>query len=326
MTDASAPSRPFAHPADLHVIAVFFNFNRFKAPVANFRRFAAHMAELGVTLHIVELVTGKTPFQVTEGDNPHHVRLTTRTEFFQKENLINIGVRNALRLYPGAEYFAWVDADIRFFNPDVVSDTIHALERKPVAQMWSFAIDLDPHGHPLHFRGQNADAARSFGWCYANQASFEKGYGGAVWHCGYAWAARRDTLEAMGGLYEHDIVGATDYHMAWSFVGKPTHGIHGQCTPAFKADALAWCRRACDVVQGNLGVVDGLIHHHWHGRKADRRYVERWKILVDNEYDPALDLTRDLLGQLHLTGRKPKLLRDIAEYMRARNEDANTVA
>lgn len=332
MTDAPAPSlrhyragqEAFEAPASLHVMVAFFNFNRYRKPVENFHAFERHMRELGVTLHVGELVVGNSPFQVTDADNPRHVQLRTRSEFFQKENILNLVFRNAARLHPEAQKFAWIDTDVRFFNPQVVGDTLYALERFPVVQMWSYGADLDPKGHPLEFPNQGTNVARSFAWCWVNHVDFTRGYGGAVWHTGYAWAATRATLEALGGFYDRTIIGAADYHMAWAFIGRPERGIHGEASEGYKADAMAWCDRAARVVDGNLGVIDGLIHHAWHGRKINRRYVGRWEILIANGFDPARDLRYDVHGLLHLTDANPKLRRDIRDYLALRNDDDNT--
>lgn len=314
--------------ADLHVVAVFFNFHRFKTPVRNFQRFAKHMADLGVTLHVVELVLRDTPFEVTSADNPRHTRLRTQTEFFQKENLINIGVDRLTQLYPEWRYMAWVDADVEFFNRQVAQDTIYALNRHPVVQMWSRACDLGPDHVPIEFKvpgGRQAIVA-SFAECYQRDEKRIPALYGVMWHPGYAWAMRRETYEALGGLYENTILGAADHHMAWAFVGRPSQGIHGAASQGYQQDAMAWCARASDVVAGDLGCVPGLIHHHWHGRKEARKYVERWSILVDNGYDPALDLRREPDGLLKLTDRSPELRDGIRDYMLQRNDDANTYA
>lgn len=321
----------FSDPASLHVVAVFFNFNRFKRPAANFLAFAEHMeADHGVTLHRVELVEGSSPFQVTKANNPLHTQLHTCSEFFQKENLINIGLRSAMRLFPDAQHFAWIDADLQFFNPNLVGQTHLALERSPVVQLWSFAVDLDPRGHPLEAPGQgglgaHSYAKRSFAWCWVNHIDHVDGYANAVWHTGYAWAATRWAIEAMGGLYEHSVVGSADHQMAWAWIGND-RGIDGRASAAYKADQKTWNDRAFKAIGGRVGCVDGLVHHAWHGRKIDRRYVERLSIIVANRFDPALDLRTDFHGLLHLTGRNPKLARDLRAYMAARNEDANTAA
>ena len=70
----------------------------------------------------------------------------------------------------------------------------------------------------------------------------------------------------------------------------------------------------------------GLIHHHWHCRKANRKYVERWSILVDNGFDPALDLRCEPSGLLKLTKRSRGLRDGIRDYFEQRNDDANTLA
>lgn len=317
------------NPADLHVVSVFFNFNRRANPVANFRRFRQHMADLGVTLHVAELVNGDLPFEVTSPLDPHDLQLRSPDEFFIKENLADIALRHVVQTYPGAKYLALVDGDVEFFNRDVAAQTIVALNRFDVAQMWAMACDLGPDGHPMVFPGPDgAQVSRSFGYCYVNRAAptnVTKRYG-YEWHPGYAWAFRREAWERCGGLYEHCIVGSADLHMAWAWVGKIGWGVDPAASPAFQADVRAWCERAAQVVGGNLGYVDGLVHHHWHGRKTDRRYVSRWAALIDNGFDPALDLTRDVHGLLHLSGRNPKLRDDLRAYMRGRNEDANTLA
>jgi hypothetical protein len=93
-------------------------------------------------------------------------------------------------------------------------------------------------------------------------------------------------------------------------------------TPAFKAHLRNGQDRTERYIRRNVGYVDGLLAHHWHGRKADRRYRDRWKILVDNNYDPDLDLKRDAQGLYQLTDRCIKLRDDLRSYFRSRNEDS----
>jgi len=315
-------------PSELHVIAVFFNHNRRVNPRLNFERFRNHIQDLGATLHIVELVRGKLDFEVTESNNPYHTQLRTKSEFFQKENLVDIGFKNAIRLHPELEYLAWIDADIQFFNPNIIMDTLDQLNRYDVVQMWSMSCDLGPDTHPMTYPGpDSAQVARSFGYCYVNQLdlpSNTKRYG-YEYHTGYAWAIRREIWEQIDGLYEHSIVGSADNHMAWAFIGKIGWGMEKGVTGPFQEDVTKWCKNAAKIVNGNLGYVDGLIHHHWHGAKQDRGYIKRWTVLIDNEYDPNLDLFKDIHGLLHLTNRNPKLQFDLRTYMRSRNDDRNVL-
>lgn len=316
-------------PANLHVIAVFFNFNLSKNLTANFKRFIKHMEALGVTLHIAELVRGNLPFEIIDPDNPHHIGFRTESEFFQKENLANLAAKNAIRRYPDLEYLALIDADVQFHSPTVITDTLKQLNRYDVVSMWSMACDLGPDGHPMVYPGPDkAQVSKSFGFCHVNghelpHVTKKWGY---EWHPGYAWAIRRQTWEMIEGWYDRSIIGSGDTHMSWAFLGKIGWGLVDNTPQAFREDVERWSRRAAAVVNGNLGYVDGLIHHFWHGRKVDRRYMDRWALVIDNNYDPNLDLWTDHEGLYHLTNRTPKFRFDLRAYMRARNDDANTLA
>jgi hypothetical protein len=325
---APGPSADVGNPANLHVIAPYFNFYQRANVRRNYQRYAAHIEELGATLHRVELVLGALAFEVTEGNNPLHTQLRTMSEFFQKENLINIGKANAVRHFPNLQYLAWPDADVTFLNPDIVRDTMIQLNRHPVVQMWAFASPLDPDNNPLEYdTEERSTVGKSFGYCYVHgmpmtQVTQRWGW---EWHTGYAWAMRRSVWDAIGGLYEHAIIGSADNHMAWAFAGKSGWGLDPKSPHDYQEDCRAWCDKVIPIVGRDVGYVDGMLLHHWHGRRSDRRYVERNDVVVKNGYDPSLDLYKDAHGLLHLTNRKPGLLFDIRAYMRSRNDDANTV-
>jgi hypothetical protein len=72
----------------------------------------------------------------------------------------------------------------------------------------------------------------------------------------------------------------------------------------------------------HIGYVNGNIIHYWHGKKANRRYHERWSILVNNNYNPITDIKRDWQGIITLNDNKSKLKRDIQNYFILRNEDS----
>jgi hypothetical protein len=42
--------------------------------------------------------------------------------------------------------------------------------------------------------------------------------------------------------------------------------------------------------------VPGLITHHWHGDKMNRKYRERWDIFKCTQFDPTQDLVRGADG------------------------------
>lgn len=110
--------------------------------------------------------------------------------------------------------------------------------------------------------------------------------------------------------------------MAWAAIGDVDASVHGKMRDSFKRRCHEWQSRACHVTHGDdLGFVKGRIEHFFHGPKAGRKYRERWQILIDNEFDPDGDLAYDSSGLLYVVN-KPRLLSDIRDYFRSRNEDS----
>jgi hypothetical protein len=152
------------------------------------------------------------------------------------------------------------------------------------------------------------------------------GYPGAP---GLAWAMRREAWDQLGGLIDYCILGAGDWYMAHALTGqasrivRPDQGRLGEKILEWQARAASaiWQGRP---VQGNLGVMRGVVLHYWHGPKTNRLYQSREKILVANQYNPDLDLLVDTQGLYQVTNRKPQLRRDLQWYWSQRNEDALT--
>ena len=148
---------------------------------------------------------GGRPFEVTVPNNPNHLQLRTNFELWHKENALNLLISNALRTYPGAKYFAWVDADVQFVRPDWAQETLHQLQHFHVVQMWSMCQDLSA-GHEVI--GYEDGGEQLPGMVYQHIQSGMYGkyapidpnnpYGSGTGrrshpgHSGYAWAATPD--------------------------------------------------------------------------------------------------------------------------------------
>lgn len=72
---------------------------------------------------------------------------------------------------------------------------------------------------------------------------------------------------------------------------------------------------------GNVGQLDGVLHHLWHGHRADRRYGERHLGLAAHDFDPARDITRGADGAWRWSGGRPALESFVRDYFTARRED-----
>jgi len=117
------------------------------------------------------------------------------------------------------------------------------------------------------------------------------------------------------------MLGANDHHMARALLGDVKRSVNQNMNIGFKRALELWQEHALELKR-NVGYVPGTIFHHWHGPKKNRRYLDRWKILVEHEYDPATDIKRDFQGLYQLTGNKPELRDDLRAYFRQRNEDS----
>lgn len=294
----------------LYVVTAISNPASYASRYRLYREFARRVEQSGATLLTVEAAFGNRPHEVTTASCRWNLQLRTRHELWHKENMLNLAVA---RLPGDWEYVAWIDADIAFARPDWVKETVEQLQHHPVVQLFSKVQTLSPNFEPIESRGSFAS---QFLECGAAAGRFEHG------HSGYAWATRRDTFDALGGLIDYSILGGADKQMATAFVGRVKDSYDPKISPAYKHELSRWEERAVRHVRGNVGVVQGLINHYWHGRHSDRRYVQRWDILVENKFNPNVDLKRDWQGLWQLTDRSPSLRDGLVRYFRQRNEDS----
>ena len=300
----------------LHVVAVVSNPARYHSRYRLFREFANAMATTPNTmLHVVELAFGDRHHEVTGKDcpTPSQLQLRSDRELWHKENMINLGVRHLLPT--NWRYMAWIDADVHFQNKNWALETIHQLQHYPVVQPWSECVDMGPHGNGMQmFRSFCSFVQRG------KQIQSHPGEYYEYAHSGFAWACTRRFWENVGGLIDWAVLGSGDHHMAWGLINQIHKSVHQSMSGAFKRRANEWQANAYRETNGHVACVPGLLHHQWHGKKAARKYRERWQILIDNKFDPDTDLRRDAQGLLYIAG-KPHLENDIREYMRGRNED-----
>jgi hypothetical protein len=298
---------------NLWVVSVISNPVRFRSRYALYRDFAERVRKAGANLLTVELALGGRHFEVTNCGHERHIQLRGRDEIWHKENLINLGVQC---LPDSWEYVAWLDADIEFVRPDWVSEIVHQLQHYKVLQVFRDAIDLGPEGQYLQKHN-------GFAWSYVTgQPKGGKGYGYPHWHPGFGWACDRETFDDLGGLFDVGILGSGDHHMAWALAGHVLENAPSFISAGYKRSLKVWQDRASARVRQDFGFMPGTILHHWHGKKADRRYGDRWAILQKHGYDPDFDIQRDWQGVYQLSEKGLRMRNDIRSYFRARNEDS----
>ena len=295
----------------LHVIAVISNPFLFARRYILMKEFINRIQqeETGVVLYVVELAYGNQKHLITDKKKKHHLQLRTETPIWHKENMVNLGVKYLLP--KGWKAFAWIDADIEFENVSWASDTLKVLNGcKDIVQLFSHAVDMN--------RSESSMSVfNSAGYQYTKGLPFSS-KSPNLWHPGYAWAMTRKAYEKIGGLYENAILGSGDNIMMLSLLNNGLRGINEESHENYKESILEFQNKMKTL---RFGYIPGVIRHHYHGSKMNRRYHSRWQVLLNHTYEPAF-VKRDSIGVLVPTELFPQGLKDdIMEYFKERKED-----
>ena len=301
----------------LWVITVVSNPQRYKSRYELYHRFKVGVERVGANLITVELALGDRCFELTDRDNPRHVQLRTMDELWHKENMQNLG---AERVPPDCKYLMFCDADIEFVRHDWPEEVVQQLQHYKVVQPFQSVIDLGPNGEALKIMDGFV-----YSWVNNAPAPFSYGGSGPFWHPGFSTAYRIDSFSDLGGLVDWAILGSADFHMWWALIGKTREKLASKVSSAYRKHLLIWEDRALSAIRKNIGYMPGTIYHHWHGKKVNRRYEDRYQILYRHNYDPELDIQDDWQGLKRFSNRGDRMRNDIRAYFAQRNEDDITL-
>jgi hypothetical protein len=291
-------------PDVLYVVLPYFNYCGFKRRQELFIKFVHEIQNVkGVRIVVSELVG---PAPLPKLPVWKHVKNRSDTPVWMKEKLINVGIKN---LPEDWKYVAWIDADITFLNPDWVQDTIDALQTNDIVQMFRTAVNLGPNNEAIKID-------KGFGYMHADSGTpYVKTDKYGYWHPGYAWACTRKAFRKMGSsLLDWAILGSGDRHMAMAWIGRVLDSCPGTIHRNYKIMLMEY-QHNCQKFK--LSYVPGTILHHWHGRFEDRKYRERWDVLVKHAFDPITDVTMSL----RLTPAGKRMEKDLKAYFEGRRED-----
>lgn len=303
-----APPRtsPPSVAGDLAALTCYFNPCGYRSRRAHYERFAQGLASQGVPLFTAELAFDDRPFVL---NGPAGVqRFRSRHVLWHKERLLNLLVRSLPERY---DKIAWIDADLLFDNPDWPALAAATLERVPVAQLFDRAVHLGPDDAPQW-------SVRGVAWGHRHRPRTARDFG--RYHPGFAWAARRELLEAHG-LLDHHVLGGADSVMACAMFGWWTHSMLAGLHPALRERTLDWARSFWRDVRGQVDHVPGRVRHLWHGERGDRRYNERREWLARFEFDPWFHLCDGAAGLWEWRETAAPLADRVRRYFHERRED-----
>jgi hypothetical protein len=272
----------------LAIITSYFNPNRCKYRLKNYKKFKEHIDKAGVDLFTIELATGNNEFEL-KSKNVKRVR--GNSLMFQKERMLNVLIEELPEKYDSV---CWIDCDIIYLQNDWPDRIEESLKQHLVTQPYQYAVSLPESNLSLIneativcFNCFGSSLIRRSFSSYRNKTNLRNFHDG---HVGYVWAARRDFLQKHK-LYDPIITGCGDLFMAMAFFGFPDwiekFEIIGDKT---ESNFFEWAFAVSEDVKDNVGYTDDLIMHLWHGDLEKRNYLSSSQCLKSCDFDPNLDL------------------------------------
>jgi len=248
-----------------------------------------------------------------------HLKFKLKNVLWVKENLINLAIDDT----PEAEYIAWSDRDIMFLNPMWVEQTIDKLKTNDIVQPWAEVIHLNQR-HELELIKK--ETKQNF-YSFASRsivARFMKKEHSCGASSGQIWAMTRDFYNRIGKINDIEIIGGADSIIAnYCVLQDDTYEKNLNTRDTISCKRI-W-KKYKTLFQGcNCDYVSGTIVHFWHGQLEKRQYNSRHKVLMQQAYDPDVDIGYDENGVLYLTQQGLRLEEGIKNYFKSR-ETGKTV-
>lgn len=141
------PAPPMRGRERLAVVTSYFNPCGYRSLRRNYQRFAQDMQDQRAALFTIELAHRDQAFLLQPSATVVQVR--ANDVMWQKERLLNVLIQ---RLPDHFDQVAWVDADVRFENPNWRADASAALDDTPIVQLFAKAALLDREGEVSDLR------------------------------------------------------------------------------------------------------------------------------------------------------------------------------
>jgi hypothetical protein len=301
-------------------ITSYYNPARYKRRLSNYRIFRKNLATPLVTVEL----SFDGDFELRQGDADILIQISGGAILWQKERLLNLAIKS---VPPEVRTIAWIDCDVIFDRSDWVEEARRQLANFNVVQLYSDLIDLGRADHELARDYCNAPRSAEGIVSVVKEKHqdvgplIEKGRAAGGQSMGLAWAASKQVLEAQG-LYDAMIIGSGDRLL----IGT-VYGHFQKIIDVFKFNEprqkhyLSWARPFYETVGTRVGYVSGCIYHLWHGDVANRKTLERHRLLPCFDFDPAADLLIGSNGAWQWARSRPDLEQFLVNYFNGRAED-----
>lgn len=274
-------------------LSCFYNNCCFKRTIANCERFLKETVGTSFPVedfYFCQVLSKFCPF-INFSLSNNYLELQSESILWHKERCLNLLIKK-FKLYEKYDYICWLDTDILFDKPIVLSED------------FNYSV-FQPFKTSLRQSDKDGRAVQRFeSWAY--NRSGDRGLG---------WGVRADLLRKVGGFFDYGIVGGGDSFFLERMQGKP---ISIKCSEFDKE--LATYFKDLYVYPKDIGYLDNTVTHLYHGTTANRNYDNRIKILQKHNFKPLDDLIVEKSGLYRL--RDPIFESDVKHYFLAREEDS----
>lgn len=293
---------------DTCVALCFFRPIEYNNPVKNLNIVLDDLNKANIPVFTIELLYGNQSKTLSKST------LTICTEsspWFSKENLWNIIAKHIPAQY---NKFIFLDADVRFDNPDWFNISSKLLNDFDVIQCMSHTYKDIPNDNPdAETYNLNSMAWNFYRESVANAIFHKRSLSTQFNHTGFSVGITREYFDKINGFFEYGFNGCGDT-LFWNCFDR----IESTCdsyllTNKIVADEYFMYKRNIKKQPPKISYVpDCLCMHLYHGSIPNRNYTNR------NQYiDDDVIITRNKDGLLELHNLKI----DLVDYWIKRKED-----
>ncbi len=313
----------------MSLLAITSYYNPLKGYLrrTNYQCFKKH---LGVPLLTVEW-SQHGHFELGKQDADELIQLSGGDLLWQKERLLNIGLVRAIEL--GFDKVAFLDSDIVFEDPKWHEEVSEGLNHSEFMQCFRTVNYLpESNNHELS-RG----ALFKLPFEYQMQSLTSMLIEGKNLYCIEGHDFRGDPIFKVRGnpgmaiavhvgklrgwsLYEGNIVGGGDFVIQAAINGSLAEMYAVRpFSPGHMRHLNEWADLHCKF-NIRTRASSGRVCHLWHGRLADRQYEQRYSILPNCDYNPAIDIDMNSSGPLRFAPDSLKLSQAVEAYIASRKD------
>lgn len=297
-------------------VCCYFNPCNYKSKFTNYLKFKKRLVEQGHTLLTVESFNKESKYRLTN-HTENLISIYSDSIFWQKENLLNIGMKSLVR--DGFEYITWLDIDIEFVSENWYEKLVNDSSKNDVTQIFGTVLRQES------FKSKERKLRSSV--FYLKQIKKNKNILEQLLlrngEPGYGYCYHKNILNYE--IFDKAILGTGDF---LNLIGMNYSNNFRQIiskdrffknlSKDFIDEYCKWSKEISSKVI-NIGYADITLKVSYHGDLEDRMYVSRESILGEYNFSPTLQLHKESTGIYRLINKK--LENRIKKYFQERNED-----